>query len=223
VGGDVRVGARVVGEMVRVHVRDEGLGIPIDALPKLFQKFYRVDSPDRRLIRGSGLGLSINQQIIHAHGGTITAHSDGPGKGSRFEFTLPIARDTTKRGDVLIVEDDAGLARVLAAEFAARHLTSVWASDGETAEKLVKDSPPRAIVLDLKLPGMPGEDFLANLRKLGLSKVPVVVVTHMSLDPEEELALGRMGVLAVLPKEAGAPEAAVTLIADTLDADSVGT
>jgi PAS domain S-box-containing protein len=223
VGGDVRVGARVVGEMVRVHVRDEGLGIPPDALPKLFQKFYRVDSPDRRLIRGSGLGLSINQQIVQAHGGSITAHSDGPGKGSRFEFTLPIARETTKEGDVLIVEDDAGFARVLANELASRHLTSVWASNGETAEKLVQASPPRAIVLDLKLPGIPGEDLLANLHKRGLTKIPVVVVTHMSLDPEEERALAKMGVLAVLPKEAGAPQAAVTLIADRLEADAVVT
>ncbi len=223
VGGDIRVGARVVGEVVRVHVRDEGLGIPPDALPKLFQKFYRVDSPDRRLIRGSGLGLSINQQIINAHGGTITAHSDGPGKGSRFEFTLPIARDTTTEGDVLIVEDDAGFARVLAAELAARNLTSVWASNGETAEKLVKASPPRAIVLDLKLPGIPGEDFLANVVEQGLTQIPVVVVTHMSLDAEEERALSKMGVLAVLPKEAGAPQAAVTLIADSLEAGAAET
>ncbi len=216
VGGDIRVGARVVGGMVRVHVRDEGLGIPRDALPKLFQRFYRVDSPDRRLIRGSGLGLSINQQIINAHGGTIEAHSDGLGKGSRFEFTLPIARDTTKQGDVLIVEDDAGFARVLTAELAASNLTSVWASNAETAEKLVQASVPRAIVLDLKLPGISGEAFLADLREQGITGIPVVVVTHMSLDPEEIRSLNGMGVLAVLPKEAGAPQAAVTLIADML-------
>jgi CheY-like chemotaxis protein len=209
--------------MVRIHVRDEGLGIPADALPKLFQKFFRVDSPDRRLIRGSGLGLSINEQIIRAHGGTIEAHSDGLGKGSRFEFTLPIARDTTTQGDVLIIEDDAGFARVLAAELAANDLTSVWASNAETAEKLVKASTPRAIILDLMLPGISGEAFLAELRRQGITDIPVVVVTHMSLDPEEVLALDALGVLAVLPKEAGAPQAAVTLIADKLAAEAVAT
>ncbi len=223
VGGVIRVGARLAGDKVRVQVRDEGLGIPADALPKLFQKFYRVDSPDRRLIRGSGLGLSINQQIIHAHGGTIEAHSDGLGKGSRFEFTLPIAHDTTKHGDVLIIEDDAGFARILAAELAANDLSSVWASNAETAEKLIQASAPRAIVLDLKLPGMPGEAFLSGLRERGITRIPVVVVTHMSLDPEEERALNLMGVLAVLPKEAGAPQAAVTLIADWLAAEAVAT
>jgi len=223
VGGDIRVGARVVGEMVRVHVRDEGLGIPPNAMPKLFKKFFRVDSPDRRLIRGSGLGLSINQQIINAHGGTIEAYSEGLGKGSRFEFTLPIAREQTKQGDVLIVEDDARFARVLASELATRNLTSVWASNAETAEKLVQASSPRAMVLDLKLPGMQGEAFLAGLREKGITKIPVVVVTHMSLDPEEERLLTGMGVLAVLPKEAGAPQAAVTLIADRLAAASEAT
>jgi PAS domain S-box-containing protein len=220
VGGDIRIGARVAGEMVRVHVRDEGLGIPPDALPRLFHKFYRVDSPDRRLIRGSGLGLSINRQIIHAHGGSIEAHSAGLGKGSRFEFTLPIARDTTTQGDVLIVEDDARFARVLGAEFSARNLTSVWASNAETAEKLVQASTPRAIVLDLKLPGMQGEAFLASLQAQGITGIPVAVVTHMSLEPEELRALSDMGVLAVLPKEAGAPQAAVTLIADWLAAEA---
>ena len=221
VGGDIRVGARVVGDMVRIHVRDEGLGIPPDALPRLFQKFFRVDSPDRRLIRGSGLGLSINRQIILAHGGTIEAHSDGLGKGSRFEFTLRIAHEVAKHGDVLIIEDDAGLARVLSCELNARNLTSVWACDAETAAKLIQAGAPHAIVLDLKLPGISGEDFLAGLRKQGGTGVPVVVLTHMSLEPKELRSLNGLGVLAVLPKEAGAPQAAATLIAEKLALDSV--
>ena len=223
VGGNIRVGARVVDETMRVHVRDEGLGIPADALPKLFQKFFRVDSPDRKLIHGSGLGLSINRQIIHAHGGMIEAHSEGLGKGSRFEFTLPIAREASKRGDVLIVEDDAAFARVLAAGLAAAGLTSVWAADAESANKVIDTSRPRAIILDLKLPGTSGETFLAGQREHGLAEIPVVVVTHMSLDREEVSALDDLGVLAVLPKEAGAPQAAVTLIAERLGARGVAT
>lgn len=216
VGGDIRIGVRVVGEMVRVHVRDEGLGIPPLALPKLFQKFYRVDSPDRRLIRGSGLGLSINQQIILAHGGTIEAHSDGLGKGSLFEFTLPIARETTKQGDVLVVEDDPGFARVLTTGLTATGLTSVWASDAETAEKLIQTSAPRGMILDLRLPGIHGEAFLTRLREQGNSDIPIVVLTAMSLEPGEVRSLTAMGVLAILPKEAGAPQAAVMLIAERL-------
>jgi PAS domain S-box-containing protein len=221
-GGSIRIGARVVDDMVQVYVRDEGLGLPPEALPKLFQKFYRIDSPDRRLIRGTGLGLSINQKIIEGHGGKVEAHSDGLGKGTRFTFTLPLARDAAKRGDILIVEDDASFARMLEAEFANRGLTSVWASDAETAEHLMRASPqPRALVVDLKLPGLQGEDFIARLRAEQGNDVPIVVVTVKNLSMAEIASLQRTGVTAVLPKEAGAPQAAASVIAEALSSTPV--
>jgi PAS domain S-box-containing protein len=216
-GGTIRIGARVIDDMVQVYVRDEGLGLPPDALPKLFQKFYRVDSPDRRLIRGTGLGLSINQKIIEGHGGNIEVHSDGLGKGTRFTFTLPVARESAKSGDILIVEDDASFARVLEAEFANRGLTAVWASDAETAEHLMQASPqPRALVVDLKLPGLQGEDFIARLRAQHGNDLPIVVMTVKNLSMSEIVSLQRTGVTAVLPKEAGAPQAAVSVVAEAL-------
>jgi len=60
-------------------------------MPRLFGEFYRVQTPDRRKIAGTGLGLSICRKIIHAHDGEIWAESEGPGKGARFLFTLPVA------------------------------------------------------------------------------------------------------------------------------------
>lgn len=216
VGGSIRVGARHEGDMVEIYVRDQGLGVPADAVPKMFQKFYRVDSADRRLIKGSGLGLSINQKIVESHGGTVGVQSDGPGKGSRFHFTLPVAKESAKTGDVLIIEDDAGFARMLEAEFAAQGLSSVRASDAETAEQLLAHQYLRAVVLDLRLPGLQGEDFLARLRSGKNAKLPVVVLTVKNLSGAEIMSLQRIGVTAVLPKEAGAPQAAVTLIAESL-------
>lgn len=91
-GGEVRVSAQRVSQEVVVSVRDEGLGIPAEALPHLFTRFYRVNSADRRTIRGNGLGLALCRQIIEAHGGRIWAESDGPQRGSTFKFTLPVAR-----------------------------------------------------------------------------------------------------------------------------------
>jgi DNA-binding NtrC family response regulator len=181
-----------------------------------------VDNPDRRLIRGTGLGLSINQKIIEGHGGKIEVHSDGLGKGSRFTFTLPIARESTNSGDVLIVEDDASFARVMEAEFASHGLTAVWASDAETAEHLMQASPqPRALVVDLKLPGLQGEDFLARLRAQHGDGLPIVVMTVKNLSMSEIVSLQRTGVTAVLPKEAGAPQAAVSVIAEALSSAPV--
>jgi PAS domain S-box-containing protein len=76
------------GRWVVVSVSDEGLGIPKDAMPHLFERFFRVDSSDRREIKGTGLGLAICKEIVKAHGGRIWAESE-EGVGSTFSFTLP--------------------------------------------------------------------------------------------------------------------------------------
>ncbi len=75
---------------IEVHVEDRGIGIPTDALPRLFERFYRGSNIDGNRTRGIGLGLYIVAELIHMHGGAIHAESDGiPGQGSRFIITLP--------------------------------------------------------------------------------------------------------------------------------------
>jgi len=76
------------GRWVVVSVSDKGLGIPKEAMPRLFERFFRVDSSDRREIKGTGLGLAICKEIVKAHGGRIWAESE-EGVGSTFWFTLP--------------------------------------------------------------------------------------------------------------------------------------
>jgi CheY-like chemotaxis protein/anti-sigma regulatory factor (Ser/Thr protein kinase) len=220
-GGAVVVGAGVVGDMVEVYVQDHGLGIPSDAIPKLAQRFYRVDLSDRRQIKGAGLGLSIAKRIVEAHGGTLGVRSEGPGKGSLFHFTLPVARDLAKYGDVLVVEDDAGFAHLLGAELAAKGLTVVWAPDAETAEELSKMRIARAVVLDLRLPGLQGETFLARFRATHGTDVPVVVVSAKSLESDESMFLQKVGVTAVLRKGAGTAAEAAALIAESIVPEKV--
>jgi PAS domain S-box-containing protein len=217
-GGTVLVTTRVVEEMVEVDVQDHGLGLPADALPKLFATFYRVDSGDRRMIKGTGLGLAINRRIVEAHGGRVEAHSDGPGLGSRFLFTLPVVEKAPKEADVLIVEDDAAFARLLQEQFVARGMTTVRTADAETAERLLSEGmKPRAVVADLVLPGVQGEEFVARFGADPAGKaVPVLVVTVKNLAPDEISALEHVGVTKVLPKEAGASHAAVSLISEAL-------
>lgn len=86
--GKVTVQAVEEGEMVRVSVRDSGIGIPARDLPRLFERFYRVDEARSRDKGGTGLGLSIVKHIVQAHGGSVHVEST-PGKGSEFSFTLP--------------------------------------------------------------------------------------------------------------------------------------
>ena len=87
-GGRILVRASAEGGQVTVSVQDQGLGIPAEDLPQLFERFYRAAGA--RGLEGSGLGLYICQGIISAHGGRIWASSEGPGRGSTFSFTLPV-------------------------------------------------------------------------------------------------------------------------------------
>jgi CheY-like chemotaxis protein len=214
-GGDIAITARQVGDMVEIVVADNGIGIDAETLPKLFRKFYRGDTGVGRLAPGAGLGLAINHGIVEAHGGQVVASSNGLGQGARFQFTLPICQPGAASADVLIVEDDAGYARLMKAELETEGFSTVRAADAETAELLLAYLRPRAIILDLALPGLQGEDFLARMWARG-SALPTVVLTMKNLVPGEISALETKGVTAVLPKEAGAPQAAVALIAGVL-------
>ncbi len=92
-GGVVRVGAWAENEHVTVYVADQGIGIPEEELPYIFDRFYRVDSTLRRQTQGAGLGLYLARALVEAHGGRIWVHSK-PGEGSTFFFTLPISTES---------------------------------------------------------------------------------------------------------------------------------
>ncbi len=89
-GGAIRVGAAAQGQFVKIEVTDTGEGIPPDELPKVFERFYRVDKSRSRTTGGYGLGLTIAKRIVEAHGGTIWATSV-KGSGSQFAFTIPVS------------------------------------------------------------------------------------------------------------------------------------
>lgn len=87
-GGSVTVSARETGPTVSISVVDTGTGIPKADLPRIFERFYRVDKARSRATGGTGLGLSIVKHIVEAHGGSISVVSD-VGQGAAFTFTLP--------------------------------------------------------------------------------------------------------------------------------------
>jgi two-component system sensor histidine kinase BaeS len=90
-GGQVQISARRQAAQVYISVADTGVGIAAEHLPLIFTRFYRVDKSRARVGGGSGIGLTIAKHLIEAHGGRIWAESAGPGQGSTFVFTLPIA------------------------------------------------------------------------------------------------------------------------------------
>jgi two-component system phosphate regulon sensor histidine kinase PhoR len=121
-GGDVVLSARREGPAVRFTVADTGIGIsPVD-LPRIFERFYKVDRS--RATGGTGLGLAIAKHIVQAHEGRIWASSAGEGTGSSFAFTLPIAA-----GELVEAPGD-GVAPALNGGGAAQVPTGVAAARG---------------------------------------------------------------------------------------------
>lgn len=89
-GGTVAIDARREGSVLRITVTDSGKGIPNEALPRIFDRFYRADPARQTTTGGSGLGLAIVRAIVEAHGGSVRAEN-APGAGARISFTLPLA------------------------------------------------------------------------------------------------------------------------------------
>jgi signal transduction histidine kinase len=91
-GGTVLIKAIKQPGQVQIEITDTGTGVPVEHLPHLFTRFYRVDKSRSRQAGGSGIGLTIAKHLVEAHGGRIWAESSGTGKGATFGFTLPVSR-----------------------------------------------------------------------------------------------------------------------------------
>jgi signal transduction histidine kinase/ActR/RegA family two-component response regulator len=221
-GGPIVLGARAMEGSVEISVTDQGLGIPPESLPRLFEKFFRVQNTDRREIRGSGLGLAIVKQIVEVHGGRVRAESAGLGQGARVSFTLPIADVPAEAGDVLIVEDDVVFGRLLEVELGSRGLTARRVETGAAALGAILGAPPRALMLDLMLPDTTGGDLLRDLRTRGLAVGTVVIITHRDLLTVERDQLEALGTTRVLLKRPGVAGVAAEVISESLGTSAAG-
>lgn len=173
---------------VNVSVRDNGLGIPPDMLPHIFEMFTQVDRNLERSQGGLGIGLSIVKQLITMHRGRVKATSDGPGKGSEFLVTLPkveaptpiasasssASRPTGKRR-VLIVDDNVDAATSLALMLDFMGNETRIAHDGQQAIDVAADFHPDLILLDIGMPHLNGLAAAAEIRKRPWGKETMLV------------------------------------------------
>ncbi len=90
-GGEVKISGAEEGDLVKVSVKDQGLGVPLEERERIFDRFYRIQTGEHFGIRGTGIGLNNVKRIIDAHGGRAWVESAGVDKGSTFYFTLPQA------------------------------------------------------------------------------------------------------------------------------------
>jgi signal transduction histidine kinase/DNA-binding response OmpR family regulator len=181
--------AREGGEAV-LRVRDSGVGIPADMLSKVFDLFTQVDRSLDRSQGGLGIGLTLVHRLVQMHGGTVEAHSDGPGTGSEFVARLPAlpgppggpdpgdgARDRppARAPSVLLVEDNRDGAESLASLLRmAGHQVRVT-HDGPTAVEAAAEASPDVVVLDIGLPGFDGYEVARRLRDLPNTRGAVLV------------------------------------------------
>ena len=183
-GGHISVDLSISDhEMARIVVRDNGQGIPPDALPKLFDPFFRVHHQERSQTKGLGLGLAIVKDLVELHGGTIAVHS-ALDQGTEFSFTIPLhARTSTPtvqlpsvRRRLLVVDDDPDICDLLRDRLESEGFQVETAADGETALRLLADTPVDGVLLDIALPEMDGFDVLRQLRP-NRPTLPVVMMT----------------------------------------------
>ncbi|MFC4601116.1 ATP-binding protein [Cohnella hongkongensis] len=210
-GGTVTVVCSEEDRQLRIDVTDEGLGIPQEALPGLFSRFYRVDNSDRREIGGTGLGLAIVKEIMDVHKGKAFAASVY-GQGSTFSLLLPLYagtlewRDEAAAGaerdgramEVYLVEDDPDLADLLADELEASGYGVSRFSNEEAAMRALEAFVPAAVVLDLVLErGTDGWNVAERMKRDEvLRSVPIVVSSAF----EEQERARRLGVASYLVK-----------------------
>ena len=214
-GGTVWLGVDAAAGDVRLHVRDEGRGIPAGSLPSIFDRFSQVDASDARERGGTGLGLAIVKTIVERHGGRIEVTS-APGAGSTFSIVLPDA-DASGRvsehsdlGDsplVLVVEDDGDLRRVISAQLERHGLRVAEASSAAAALDRCSTDEPDLLVLDVRLGEDDGFTLVNRLRRHDrLRNVPTVIYTAYPLS-HTELDRLRLGETRLVRKEDGGPDA----------------
>jgi two-component system CheB/CheR fusion protein len=179
-GGEISLEAERQGDEALIRVRDNGIGIDAEMLPRIFDMFAQVPASQRRSQGGLGIGLALARALVDLHGGRIEATSAGPGKGSEFTVRLPVApaaADARWHG----ASFDAGAARgarrrVLIVDDNVHEAET--AHDGRAAIDAARNRRPDIVLLDISMPGMDGFTVARRMRnEPALRGVRVVALT----------------------------------------------
>jgi len=192
-GGRIEVAVLVEKDQAVVSFRDSGIGIPPERLDDVFEMFSQVESALSRSRGGLGIGLSLTQRLVQMHGGSIKAHSEGVGRGSRFMVTLPLSSAAAPTAPeptaapqaapgqglrVLVADDNVDAAETLAALLAEMGHEVREVHDGEAAVQAAAAFDPHLLLLDIGMPKMTGYEACARIRRLpGGERRTLVAVT----------------------------------------------
>jgi PAS domain S-box-containing protein len=164
--GKVRVSAeRVEGGLVRVLVRDSGMGMTPSQLSKLFGAYAQADATVAAKFGGTGLGLAITKRLVSLMDGEIHVESI-VGVGTTFEILLPAPAFSKVRPSVLIIDDDRDAASLVMRALEAVGMDARAAYDGVSGLAIARTTRPDLVIVDIHLPDMSGWDVLAEIRML---------------------------------------------------------
>ena len=178
---------------IAISIRDTGIGIAPEVVPRLFEMFMQV-APGTSLSQGGlGIGLTLVKNLVEMHGGTVEAHSEGLGRGSEFVIKLVVAEagaqdmakspappsQTTSPGRrLLVVDDNVDAAQSLSILLRLHGHTVRTAHGGEEALALVEAEVPDLVLLDIGMPGMNGYEVARRLREHhGSDRLTIVALT----------------------------------------------
>jgi CheY-like chemotaxis protein len=180
-GGHIGLRAWVDNTDLHVSIRDTGIGLDAEAIPRIFSMFEQSKTVSGQISSGLGIGLSLSRQFAQMHGGNVDAYSDGPGKGSEFVILLPVVSQSAQaaqiptaetgqgngrgRTHVLVVDDNRDAADSLQALFEMENFAVSVAYDGYAAVAAVEERVPDLIVMDLGMPGMDGYEAARLIRQ----------------------------------------------------------
>ena len=238
-GGRIQVKVQRVDSHAEIVVSDSGVGISKEFLPYVFDRFRQADASSTRIHGGLGLGLSIVRQLVDLHGGSVSVHSEGDGKGTTFTITLPFVGVVNNQNEaeafhptqseevislqglpslqglkVLVVDDEADtreLIREVLKECGSEVITSNSAADALVA---LEEHKPDILISDLGMPDEDGYSLISKIRALPDERggqIPAAALTAYAR-AEDRMRVLRSGFQFHLPKPVDSAEL-VTVVA----------
>jgi len=238
-GGEIQLVADRRGEEIVLSVRDSGIGMAPGRLPQIFDLFAQSDPSPGRVHSGLGVGLTLARRLIDLHGGTLTASSEGEGRGSEFRIVLPAALEppSAERAPpapgvtmappssvrrVLIVDDHRDVTRALERLLVLFGHEVAVAHDGPSGIELALRMRPDVILLDLGMPEMDGYAVARRIRAhQELSRTRLIALTGYGIDQTRE-GVREAGFDQHLVKPLDADELEAVLAALPLPSDAGG-
>ena len=213
-GGRIIVRLEEENDEIVLTVSDNGQGVDPSFLPHIFEIFRQADSGTSRAQQGMGIGLAVVQQLVELHGGSVSACSDGVGKGATFMIRLPRtgnAKSNTSAAEdlgigslegmsVLVVDDSEDTTEMVRRLLEIGGASVYAATSGFEALRLARDKEFDVVLSDISMPEMDGFEFLSRLRQLpGKKDVPAVALTGFGR-PEDVQRASDKGFYAHLTK-----------------------